>query len=332
MTPAIEGHGITKTYGAETDQPVEALKGIDLSVPEGQIFGYLGRNGQGKSTTVRILTGLSLPTAGTARVAGLDVVTQRRDVQAQIGVTLQDVALDDLQTGREHLVLVSSLWGHSRRAARAKADELLEEFGLTAAAGRLIRNYSGGMRRRLDLATSLLNEPRVLFLDEPTTGLDPQSRRALWGRIRQLRTDGATVFLTTQYLEEADELADELAIIDRGEILAQGTPDQLRSSFGTTRVSVRLDDPATRAKAHQTLGEGVEPDAAWLRFEVAEPSVAAQRVSRLGADGITPDEISVHTSSLEDVFLDLTGTGINGNTEPADATQDAPTRPEAVAA
>ena len=326
MALAIEVHGLTKVYGTDPDHRVHALRGIDLAVPEGQIFAYLGRNGQGKSTTVRILTGLTLPSGGTARVGGLDVTTQRRAMQQQIGVTLQDVALDDLQTGREHLVLVGSLWGLSRRTARRRADDLLEEFGLIDAASRLIREYSGGMRRRLDLATSLLNEPRLLFLDEPTASLDPQSRRVLWNRIRQLRADGATVFLTTQHLEEADELADELAILDRGRILAQGTPDQLRTAYGTTRVEVRVADPVVRARARRELGAGVDGDGDgdWLRVEVADPTEAARLVARLGTAAVAPDEIGVHRSSLEDIFLDLTGTGINGGADVPTGPVDAP--------
>ncbi|MFQ5557322.1 MAG: ATP-binding cassette domain-containing protein [Acidimicrobiales bacterium] len=312
MALAIEAHGLTKTYRTDRGE-VAALRGVDLEVAEGRIFGYLGRNGQGKSTTVRILTGLTLPTDGRAEVLGSDVVARRDHVQRQIGVTLQDVALDDLQTGREHLVLVASLWGLDRRAARRRADELLEEFGLTGAATRVIRGYSGGMRRRLDLATSLLGDPRVLFLDEPTTGLDPQSRRALWSRIEQLRSGGVSVFLTTQYLEEADALADELAIIDAGRVVACGTPQQLRTDLGSTRIEVRILDDADREAARGLLGveRTVHALGDRLRFEVAESAEAARLIARLAADGIEPDELDVRTSSLEDVFLGLTGAGID---------------------
>ncbi len=309
MTLAIEAHALTKTFPTATGDDVHALRGIDVEVPEGQIFGFLGRNGQGKSTTMRILTGLTLPTTGTARVAGLDVITQRRQVQRHIGATLQEVALDDLQTGREHLVLIGSLWGRSGSEATRRADELLEEFGLTDAASRLIRGYSGGMRRRLDLATSLLNEPRVLFLDEPTTGLDPQSRRSLWGRIRQLQSAGTTVYLTTQYLEEADEIA----IIDGGTILACGSPDRLRTTYGTTRIEMRITDPARRERTRRELDDRAEIRGEWVRTEMADAAEAARLLGRLGGLGLEADELTVHTSSLEDVFLDLTGTGINGH-------------------
>lgn len=309
MAPAIEAQGLTKTYA----NGVTALEGVDLVVPEGQVFGYLGRNGQGKSTTVRILTGLSLPTSGIASVTGLDVIAHRRDVQAKIGVTLQDVALDELQTAREHLVFVGSLWGLGHRLARRRAEGLLEEFGLADAAGRLIRSFSGGMRRRLDLATSLLNEPSVLFLDEPTTGLDPQSRRALWNRIRELRSHGATVFLTTQYLDEADELADRIAILDAGRIRACGTPAELRATHGVTRVGIRVTDPRTQDDLVRLFGVGAEAEAVddWVRFEVSDPAEAARRVAHLGSLGVAVDELSVQSSSLEDVFVELTGSGIN---------------------
>jgi ABC-type multidrug transport system ATPase subunit len=305
---AITATGLTKTFGAGTNDVVRAVDGIDLAVPTGKIFGFLGRNGQGKSTTVRMLCGLTQPTAGVAHVGGVNI-DRRTEMQHNIGVTLQDVALDELQTGRQHLALVASLWGMRRGDARRRANEMLDEFGLGDAADRTIANYSGGMRRRLDLATSLINEPSILFLDEPTTGLDPQSRRALWVRIRKLTDDGSTVFLTTQYLEEADELSDELAIIDAGRILARGTPEQLRHTYGTTTIRARVIDPQTRSAMASAFGSGVVEVGEWLSIDQSNPATAAQLVAVATARAI-PDELSVHTSTLEDVFLDLTGAGL----------------------
>ncbi|MGH9003375.1 MAG: ABC transporter ATP-binding protein, partial [Acidimicrobiia bacterium] len=228
MYVAIEVESLAKVYAGGT----EALRDVSFHVDEGEIFGYLGRNGGGKTTTVRILTGLTRPTGGRARVAGLDVVTRSDAIRSRIGVTLQEAALDELLTGREFLTLVASLWGMRHKAARARAGELLELFDLTPAAGRRIGTYSGGMQRRLDLAAALVRRPEVLFLDEPTTGLDPQSRRALWDEIRRLRGEGTTVFLTTQYLEEADQLADRVGIIASGRIVAEGTPAALKAEVG----------------------------------------------------------------------------------------------------
>jgi ABC-2 type transport system ATP-binding protein len=224
--PAITAHELTKQYG-----DVAALHGVTFEVGAGAIFGYLGRNGSGKTTTVRILTTLTRPTSGTATVAGVRI-DRAREVRRRIGVTLQDAALDPSMTGADHLRLVAGLWGLRRTEAAGRTDELLELFGLVDAADRRIATYSGGMQRRLDIATALVRRPSVLFLDEPTTGLDVQSRRALWAEIRRLRADGVTIFLTTQYLEEADELADRIAIVDAGRIVAEGTPAELKALHG----------------------------------------------------------------------------------------------------
>ena len=316
MYVAIEVEQLAKVYAGGT----EALKDVTFHVDEGEIFGYLGRNGGGKTTTVRILTGLTRPTGGRARVSGLDVVERSGEIRSRIGVTLQEAALDELLTGREFLTLVASLWGLSRRAARARADELLELFDLAAAGGRRVGTYSGGMQRRLDLAAALVRRPEVLFLDEPTTGLDPQSRRALWDEIRRLRSEGTTVFLTTQYLEEAEALADRLAVVHEGRIVALGTPEALRSRLGGTVLRLRTtpadaDRAASRLAGRAQLIDGgttVEVD-----LESAEDALEA--AAALAALGIRPDDVEIRRPSLEDVFLTLTGAGAGASSPGAAA-------------
>jgi ABC-2 type transport system ATP-binding protein len=232
MGPAIEVEDLAKTYA----NGVEALRGVSFRVSPGEVLAYLGRNGQGKTTTVRILATLTAPTAGVARVAGHDVVRESHAVRSRIGVTMQAAALDPEMTGREHLEFVTGLWGRPPHEVRTIAADLLEAFSLVAAADRQIQTYSGGMKRRLDLAGALVNRPRVLFLDEPTTGLDAQSRRALWSRVRELREDGTAVLLTTQYLEEADALADRVAVIEAGRIVAADAPTALKRSTGAATL------------------------------------------------------------------------------------------------
>ena len=232
MSPSIEVTDLGKTFASG----VEALRGVTFEVAPGEVFGYLGRNGQGKTTTVRILATLTAPTRGSARVAGHDVAGEPHAVRDAIGVTMQSAALDPEMTGREHLELMAGLWGRPSRQARAAAGELLEAFALTGAATRQIRTYSGGMKRRLDLAGALISRPAVLFLDEPTTGLDAQSRRALWDRIRGMRDAGTTVFLTTQYLEEAEVLADRVAVLEAGQIVATGTVAGLMRTTATSTL------------------------------------------------------------------------------------------------
>jgi ABC-2 type transport system ATP-binding protein len=296
---------------------IEAVRDIDLTVAEGEVFGFLGPNGAGKTTTVRMLCTLLPPTAGTASVAGLDVVSQGAEVRRQIGVALQEIGLDPVQTGRELLELQCGLYGITGSDGRARAQELLELVGLTDAADRRTKTYSGGMKRRLDLASALVHSPSVLFLDEPTTGLDPASRMAIWAEVRRINGAGNTVFLTTQYMEEADQLCDRLAIIDGGQIVAQGTPEQLKAEMGHDVVTVSLDgagSSATEAALSGLLGlERVvpEPQALALYVENGAGSIA-EIVRRLDAAGIIPGAISVSRPSLDDVFLKATGRRLEG--------------------
>ena len=313
--PAIEVRDLAKRY---EPAGVEALRGVSFTVAEGEIFGFLGRNGAGKSTTVRILTTLLRPTAGTARVLGLDVRSQPAPVRRVLGVALQEAALDELMTGREHLVLAARLGGLRRAAADARAGELLETFGLTGAADRIAARYSGGMRRRLDVAMSLVRRPKVLFLDEPTTGLDPQSRRALWELIRDLRGDGTTVFLTTQYLAEADELSDRVAVVHDGAIAAIGPPQDLKDRFGSTTLRLKVGDRALAARVGQAVGAAPDDvataDGGWITVAVpgGEPAVPGA-VARISAMGAPVERLAVVPPSLEDVFVTLTGDEIESD-------------------
>jgi ABC-type multidrug transport system ATPase subunit len=297
---AIAVSGLARRYGAD----LWALAGASFQVDYGTVFALLGRNGSGKTTTVRILTTLTLPTAGTASVAGFDVVADAPRVRNAIGVTMQAAALDPEMTGREHLELICGAWGDRRRQARDHADELLTEFGLTAAADRIIGTYSGGMQRRLDIAGALANRPRVLFLDEPTTGLDAQSRRALWDRVRALRSEGAAVFLTTQYLEEADTLADTVAVLDGGRIIATGSPSELKSRFSTTTVRLRSDQPATVESIITAAGHTAVIRDGWIRVDVNSGSDAVELIHRVD---VNVTDISVSAPTLEDAYLSLTG-------------------------
>ena len=264
--PAIETERLTKSFGS-----TQALSGLDLTVPQGGILGLLGPNGAGKTTAVRVLATLLRPDSGHARVLGADVVRQAADVRSRIGLTGQYAALDDYLTGRANLVMIGQLSRLSRAEARRRADELLARFDLTQAAGRAVKTYSGGMRRRLDLAASLIGRPEVLFLDEPTTGLDPNSRAVMWEIIRELAADGTTLLLTTQYLEEADQLASQVAVIDAGRVVAEGTPDQLKAKVGEDRIAVQLVPGSDLAAAvavvqAQTTGTvDADPDSCWSR-------------------------------------------------------------------
>jgi ABC-2 type transport system ATP-binding protein len=306
-SPAIETEGLRKRYG-----DVVALAGIDLRVDAGIVFGLLGPNGAGKTTAVRILTTLLPPDGGTARVAGLDVVRDAARLRERVGLAGQYAAVDENLTGFENLELVGRLYHLPRREARARARDLLAEFDLTDASGRLVRTYSGGMRRRLDVAAALVARPPVLFLDEPTTGLDPRSRLALWDTIERLVSGGATVLLTTQYLDEADRLAQRIAVIDRGAVIAEGTPAELKATVGGESLEVRLAEPAAARRALAALAPLAAGDPSVLDSTALVPLRArrgaiAAAVRLLDAAGVEADDLVVRTPTLDDVFLRLTG-------------------------
>ncbi|HEY6395947.1 MAG TPA: ATP-binding cassette domain-containing protein [Solirubrobacteraceae bacterium] len=309
----IVARGLSRSFNGG----IEAVRGLDLTVGAGEVFGFLGPNGAGKTTTVRMLCTLLPPTAGSATVAGLDVVKNARQVRERIGVALQEIGLDPVQSGRELLELQCGLYGMTGRRGRERASELLELVGLTEAAQRRTKTYSGGMKRRLDLATALVHSPQVLFLDEPTTGLDPASRLTIWDEVRRINGDGAAVFLTTQYLEEADRLCDRLAIIDDGQIVAAGTPQELKANLGHDVVSVTLngaDLTATEVALANLPGlERVvaEPNALALYVEDGAGSIV-EIVRRLEGERISVGAISVARPSLDDVFLKATGRRLEG--------------------
>jgi ABC-2 type transport system ATP-binding protein len=303
----IQADGLKKRYG-ET----QALDGVSFSVPAGTILGLLGPNGAGKTTAVRVLTTLAQPDAGTATVAGIDVVHHPAEVRRHIGVAAQDATLDPLLTGRQNLVLVGELSDMGRAASRARASELLDRFELTFAADRVLKGYSGGMRRRLDLAASMMTRPPVLFLDEPTTGLDPVSRQRVWETIRELIGEGVTVLLTTQYLEEADELASRIVVVDHGRVIADGTPLELKEASRSAHLEVTLSEPsaaALSAIAPLVAGEvTVSEDGRRLSAGVdASTGLATAVVRALDAAGVSVDNIEVRQPSLDDVFFSLTG-------------------------
>jgi ABC-2 type transport system ATP-binding protein len=323
MDAAIRADALSKQF----KKGPKAVDAIDLEVARGEIFGFLGPNGAGKSTTVHMLTTLLPPTSGTATVGGFDVARQGPQVRRTIGAALQEAALDPFLTARDHLRLQASLHGMSAADRRRRGDELLERVGLTLAADRRVRTYSGGMKRRLDLALALVHEPSILFLDEPTTGLDPQSRSALWTEVARLaREEGVTVFLTTQYLEEADVLADRVGIIHRGRIVAEGTPAALKAEIGRPTVEVTPDDPEQLGDAAETL----------LRFgdtTAAQPGTAAvllageydlaDVVRALDAAAIEVAQLRLHAPTLDDVFLAKTGRTLEGEDEDESAPAEA---------
>ncbi len=294
-----------------------AVDGIDISVEPGEIYGFLGPNGAGKSTTVLMLTTLLPPTSGTARVAGYDVVKDGPKVRAAIGAALQEAALDPLLTGREHLNLQAALHGLGRKQRKRRGEELLERVGLEEAADRRVRGYSGGMKRRLDLALALVHEPRILFLDEPTTGLDPQSRSALWSEVSRLsRDEGVTVFLTTQYLEEADVLADRVGIIDRGKIVAEGTPEELKAEIGRPSVEATPAEGSGREAVVRVLsrfGEEIaaQPGAVAVRLRGGAGDLA-DAVRALDSEDVRVTNLRLDEPSLDDVFLEKTGRSLEG--------------------
>ncbi|MET9729106.1 ATP-binding cassette domain-containing protein [Streptomyces sp. NPDC006458] len=334
MPGAIHAEGLVKTFGE-----VRALDGVDLDVPEGTVLGLLGPNGAGKTTTVRCLTTLLRPDSGRAIVAGLDVLKHPNEVRRSIGLSGQFAAVDELLTGRENLQMVGQLYQMRAKAAKARAEELLAQFNLTEAADRTAKTYSGGMRRRLDLAAALVVSPPVMFMDEPTTGLDPRNRQQLWGVIKQLVSGGTTLLLTTQYLEEADHLAHDIAVVDHGRVIARGTSDELKARTGGERVEVVVHNREDIRAASEVLtgfGKGdtnVEDHTRKLTVPVTGGAkLLAEVIRELDARGIELDDIGLRRPTLDDVFLSLTGhtaetkpeNDENGKGAPADARSRTP--------
>jgi ABC-2 type transport system ATP-binding protein len=329
MTTAITAEGLVKVYRSRRSE-VRALDGVDLTVEEGTVLGLLGPNGAGKTTTVRILATLLKPDAGRATVAGYDVVTQAQELRSVIGLSGQYAAVDENLTARENLWMFGRLYQLSSADSRQRAGALLEQFDLTDAADRTVKTYSGGMRRRLDLASALIGRPRLLFLDEPTTGLDPRSRLGMWDVIRSLVREGTTLLLTTQYLEEADELADTIAVVDHGRIIARGTADELKAQVGGERIEVVVHDREEIVRAEEVLAR--DGSGAWQLDEhtrrLTVPTTGgAQKlievVRDLGEAGVHIDDIALRRPTLDDVFLVLTGRALD--TEEADADGSAAT-------
>jgi ABC-2 type transport system ATP-binding protein len=304
--PAIWAEGLRKRFGK-----TEALRGVDLEVPRGSVFGLLGPNGAGKTTAVRILSTLTLPDAGRARVAGYDVVRDADQVRYRMGLAGQHASMDEKLSGRDNLRLFGRLYHLPPKVARRRADELLETFGLADAGDRFVKTYSGGMRRRIDLISSLITAPPVLFLDEPTTGLDPRSRGEIWDTIRRLVDDGTTVLLTTQYLDEADRLADRIAVVDTGRVIASGTPDELKSEIGS-RLDVVVADPGALSGAVAVLARIGEPDVEAESRRVSVPVIGGSTtlpalVLELDRAGVAVQDVALRRPTLDEVFLRLTG-------------------------
>ncbi|MGX1852817.1 ATP-binding cassette domain-containing protein [Streptomyces sp. NPDC055299] len=312
METAIRAEGLRKRF-----KDHQALDGVDLSVATGTVLGLLGPNGAGKTTTVRVLSTLLAPDGGRAEVAGFDVARQPAEVRRRIGLAGQYAAVDGLLTGRENLVLIGVLLHLGRRAARQRAEELLARFDLTGAADRPTRTYSGGMRRRLDLAACLVAAPSVLFLDEPTTGLDPVSRMSLWSAVRELVADGVTVLLTTQYLEEADYLADRIAVVDTGRVIAEGTPDDLKRSVGPDRLEIRVVGDGAVGDALTALGTdaaeepAVDPEKGVISLRLVDGmGTIAAAATALEKAGVTVADFAVRRPTLDDAFAELTGRSV----------------------
>ena len=319
LTTAVRTEGLTKDYGK-----TKALDGIDLEVRGGSVVGLLGPNGAGKTTAVRILATLLRPDGGRAEVAGLDVVRQAAQVRRRIGLVGQNAAVDEILSGKQNLVMFGRLYHLGRRQAQQRADELLEHFGLADTGRKPVKQYSGGMRRRLDLAASLILAPDVLFADEPTTGLDPRGRNEVWGSIRALVRDGTTVVLTTQYLDEADQLADQICVIDAGRVIAEGSPDRLKSQLGGDRVDVVVRDPEQLAAAASVVSRAagteaaVDPDARRVSAPVRDRMSAMTAVlTGLGAAGIDPEDCAVRRPTLDEVFMQLTGHRTDASAPPS---------------
>ena len=307
-TTAIELRTVTKTFGSLT-----AVDRLDLTIPRGALYGFIGPNGAGKTTAIRVLSTLLLPDEGRASVGGHDVVREPGEVRRLIGLTGQYAAVDELLSGKENLFMIGRLLGLSGTTARTRATELLEQFDLAEAAGKLVKNYSGGMRRRLDLGASLVGRPRFLYLDEPTTGLDPRSRLELWGMIRSLVAEGSTVLLTTQYLEEADRLADEIVVIDHGRVIAAGTPAQLKTRVGGQVLQAHPADTADLPEVERILAayasEGEKPytDGQLVSVTITDRSALGRAVRRLDEEDIAVEDLSLRRPSLDEVFLAITG-------------------------
>jgi ABC-2 type transport system ATP-binding protein len=304
---AIEASGLVKSFGA-----VHAVDGVDLAVRRGSVYGVLGPNGAGKTTTIRMLATLLRPDAGSARVLGHDIVREADTVRGLVSLTGQLASVDEDLTGRENLILLARLLGLRRADAKTRATELLEAFDLAEASGRLVKHYSGGMRRRLDIAASIVVTPRLMFLDEPTTGLDPRSRNQVWDIIRSLAAAGATILLCTQYLDEADQLADGIAVIDHGRVIAEGTPTQLKASVGSGSLHVRLLDSEQRPEAERLLAQELgtvhlERDPAALSAPCGDADRAAEAVAELARSDVRIAGFSLGQPSLDEVFLALTG-------------------------
>jgi ABC-2 type transport system ATP-binding protein len=308
---AVEAHGLVKVFGDN-----RAVDGVNLNVRAGTIYGVLGPNGAGKTTTIRMLATLLRPDAGSARIFGHDVLKESQIVRQLIGVTGQYASVDESLSATENLIIFSRLLGLSRVESKRKAVELLEEFGLTEAAKRPLKNFSGGMRRRLDLAASLIAQPPLIFLDEPTTGLDPRTRAQMWDTIRRLVKTGSTVLLTTQYLDEADQLADRIAVIDRGHVVAEGTVDELKASVGTSSLQLRVQNPLDIEEARRTVERvlNVQANVSSEAGKITAPMENADRVAdlliALRAAGIHLSEMSVQKPTLDEVFLTITGHGV----------------------
>ncbi|HET6859678.1 MAG TPA: ATP-binding cassette domain-containing protein [Streptomyces sp.] len=335
---AIETFGLVKVFGDN-----RAVDGIDLAVPAGTVYGVLGPNGAGKTTAVKMLATLLRPDGGEARVFGRNVVTEADAVRSRVSLTGQYASVDEDLTGTENLVLLARLLGHTKQDARERSGQLLDAFGLTEAAGRQVKNYSGGMRRRIDIAASILNTPDLLFLDEPTTGLDPRSRNQVWDIVRAVVAQGTTVLLTTQYLDEADHLASRIAVIDEGKVIAEGTKGELKASVGAGAVHLRLRDPAQRAEAEEVLSLALDakvcldPDPFALTARVnghgterGAAEQAARALAELARSGITVDNFSLGQPSLDEVFLALTGKSDRAATGRTESAADVNSVKEAV--
>ncbi|MDO9377729.1 MAG: ATP-binding cassette domain-containing protein [Nocardioidaceae bacterium] len=323
---AIETDGLVKLFGRN-----RAVDGVDLAIASGGVHSVLGPNGAGKTTVIRMLATLLVPDGGTARVLGHDVVDEAAEVRSRVALTGQFASLDEDLTGAENLVLLARLYGYSRRAARERASELLSAFDLDDAAAKQVKAYSGGMRRRIDIAGSIVVRPDLMFLDEPTTGLDPRSRNQVWEIVRALVGAGTTILLTTQYLEEADQLADRISVIDHGRVIAEGTSGQLKASVGAGSVKVRVADPSDRDEVARLLAESLdaspvlESDASAMTIRVDDPSAVAGALHRVGEHGLVVSEYALGQPSLDEVFLALTGKPPADRTDPTDrADQEVP--------